>query len=207
MAQEITISNERLREVLDYNPETGDFIWLVKTADKVVVGTVAGGSGPNCHRTIMVEGNRIQAARLAWFWVYGVWPKTIRFKDKNPANCAISNLLNIAGPGEHVVRNLALKKFGLDVFAYQDKLIAQNGVCSICEQPERNTLRGKVRNLAVDHDHMTGETRDLLCSNCNLILGHAGDSEDILLKAIAYLRRHKKADTVVPLHLVKDEVS
>ena len=63
------------------------------------------------------------------------------------------------------------------------------------------------RLLAVDHDHATGANRDLLCSDCNQMIGFACDDEALLLKAVSYLRRHKKTDNVVPLHSVKGEAS
>ncbi|HDY87912.1 MAG TPA: hypothetical protein ENH82_07355, partial [bacterium] len=42
----------------------------------------------------------------------------------------------------------------------------QGGVCAICRKPERNC-----RPLAVDHSHVTGQVRSLLCVNCNTELG------------------------------------
>jgi hypothetical protein len=53
--------------------------------------------------------------------------------------------------------------------------------------------------LSVDHDHVTGAVRGLLCSNCNLVLGYACDDVTVLQKAIGYLRRHVGIDNVVPL--------
>ena len=43
-----------------------------------------------------------------------------------------------------------------------------------------------------DHSHKTNKVRDLLCSQCNLGLGHAKDSIDLLNKAIKYLEHHEK---------------
>ncbi len=66
---------------------------------------------------------------------------------------------------------------------YNALLKSQNGVCAICRQPEM--VEGK--SLAVDHDHMTGEIRGLLCNLCNRILGYAKDSVVTLSSAIDYL--------------------
>jgi hypothetical protein len=41
--------------------------------------------------------------------------------------------------------------------------------------------------LAVDHDHETGQVRALLCSTCNIMIGHAQDDVSILARAIQYL--------------------
>ena len=67
-------------------------------------------------------------------------------------------------------------------------LEAQGGVCAICEKPERSTSRyGRIKKLAVDHDHDTGAVRGLLCANCNKGIGNLGDDPDILIAGAAYL--------------------
>ncbi len=68
---------------------------------------------------------------------------------------------------------------------YQDVLASQEGRCALCfaHPYERD---GK--QLAVDHDHRTGQTRGLLCGPCNRRLGLAGDSVEQLLRDIRYLK-------------------
>ncbi len=80
------------------------------------------------------------------------------------------------------------KKFGLTLEAYTKILEAQNGVCAICRQPETATRNGRALNLAVDHDHVTGKIRGLLCGCCNTSLGGFKDNPLILSNAIAYLK-------------------
>jgi hypothetical protein len=67
---------------------------------------------------------------------------------------------------------------------------AQNGVCAICGKPETLTRNGKLVHLSVDHCHVTGKVRGLLCSEHNKMLGHAEDSVEVLAKAISYLTRY-----------------
>lgn len=49
------------------------------------------------------------------------------------------------------------------------------------------------RSLHIDHSHVTKKYRGLLCDSCNLGLGHFKDSPDILLRAIAYIRKFEAA--------------
>jgi hypothetical protein len=73
--------------------------------------------------------------------------------------------------------------YGIGIVEYEAMMVAQDGKCAICKQPPRGN-----RRLHVDHDHKTNQVRKLLCHYCNGILGHAGDSVEILEAAIAYLR-------------------
>ena len=77
--------------------------------------------------------------------------------------------------------------------AYADMADAQGHKCVICGNPETEIVQGKVKQLAVDHDHATGKVRELLCQACNKMLGHAKDDPIILARAIAYLAKHKDA--------------
>lgn len=66
-------------------------------------------------------------------------------------------------------------------------IIAQSGRCAICQRPETaaNTV------FHVDHNHVSGVVRGLLCSNCNTGLGLFADSSMRLEAAIAYLQEAK----------------
>ena len=88
-------------------------------------------------------------------------------------------------------RNIS-KNYGITMEQYLEMSLKQGGVCVICGQPESNTdgRNGKPRMLAVDHDHITGKVRGLLCSNHNTAIGLFGDDPEMLLKAATYLRHH-----------------
>jgi hypothetical protein len=66
----------------------------------------------------------------------------------------------------------------------------QNGLCAICQQPETDTLRGRLKPLSIDHCHHTNRVRELLCGKCNKALGLFKDNILILEAAIAYLKKH-----------------
>lgn len=76
------------------------------------------------------------------------------------------------------------RKYGITKDQYRSSYFAQGGKCAICRLPERterNTL------LAVDHDHVTGQFRGLLCSQCNRAIGLLQDDPEVLISALTYL--------------------
>ena len=68
------LTAERLRELLDYNPHTGEFVWRVSCRG-TKAGDIAGSSGSEGRRHIIIGYARFKAHRLAWLYVHGVWPK------------------------------------------------------------------------------------------------------------------------------------
>lgn len=80
------------------------------------------------------------------------------------------------------------RNYGITLEQYDEKLIQQNGQCSICGlTPEKN---GKA--LAVDHDHKTGKVRDLLCNNCNVAVGFLKEDISLCEKIRDYLLNQKE---------------
>jgi hypothetical protein len=75
------------------------------------------------------------------------------------------------------------RKYKLTMEQYQEMLEAQNSGCAIC-----GTLQSELdRTLAVDHDHLTGKIRGLLCSLCNSAIGSLKDSPKLCIVAANYL--------------------
>lgn len=85
------------------------------------------------------------------------------------------------------------RKYGITPDQYHDLFDKQSGVCAICGQPEVKMHRGALRHLSVDHDHITGTIRGLLCNACNSGLGQFRDDTDLLERAIAYLRMTRES--------------
>lgn len=85
-------------------------------------------------------------------------------------------------------------EYGIDSVTYDEMLKHQDNVCAICLQPETklHKVTGSLKRLAVDHCHVTGKVRGLLCFDCNSSLGKFKDSIDNLQRAIEYLNKNKE---------------
>jgi hypothetical protein len=67
---------ERLRELLNYDSETGTFTRKVKARGGryAWAGARVGYVRPDGYRAIRIDVTRYREHRLAWFYVHGVWP-------------------------------------------------------------------------------------------------------------------------------------
>lgn len=74
--------------------------------------------------------------------------------------------------------------YGITLEEYQDKLEKQGNGCAICGV---KIPGGNGKHFYVDHNHTTGQVRDLLCHNCNFVIGYAKEDIDILQAVIRYL--------------------
>ena len=77
--------------------------------------------------------------------------------------------------------------YGITVEQYNTMFSNQQGCCAICKKHQTNFKR----RLNVDHCHTSGKIRQLLCTNCNYLLGRAKDNVDILNESIQYLLKHQ----------------
>ena len=172
---------------------------------------------PRSYRYIKLDRD-IPAARLAWAIYYGAWPaEKILFVDKNPLNLRIDNLKaansllksydqNNAEERKSylkdhreafpdVWKNSYLKKrYDISLAEYTVMAVAQGNICAICKKPETEMRNGNVKALSVDHNHTTGENRELLCTACNKMIGLACEDVSILQNAINYLNKHTAND-------------
>jgi hypothetical protein len=75
---------------------------------------------------------------------------------------------------------------------YKQMAIEQDNKCAICKKPEnvKDHRTGKVRYLAVDHDHKTNKIRQLLCRRCNAGMGIFEDDTELLQTVVQYLQKH-----------------
>ena len=84
------------------------------------------------------------------------------------------------------------RTYGLTIEEYYKMSKLQNNVCAICKDPNCNIASRK--KLSIDHDHKTGNIRELLGSKCNTALGLVSDDITILENMIKYLHKHKSLD-------------
>jgi hypothetical protein len=80
------------------------------------------------------------------------------------------------------------RNYGIDLQDYNAILERQNGTCAICHKESDST--GKNSKLHVDHDHVTGKVRGLLCYRCNIAMGFLSDDPERIYMIMDYLSLH-----------------
>ena len=105
--------------------------------------------------------------------------------DSNKEACnEVKKAYEHSESGKSTKRNAQLKRrYGITLEDYDALFIKQGGCCAICGK----TPAEQGRILAVDHCHSTGKVRGLLCTVCNMGIGHLGDSASRVRKALEYL--------------------
>jgi len=68
------LTQERLKELLDYNPDTGIFIWKV-SGHGCETGDVAGSLNNRGYRQIGIDYKVYRASRLAWLYMESYFPE------------------------------------------------------------------------------------------------------------------------------------
>lgn len=79
-----------------------------------------------------------------------------------------------------------IKPYGLTLADYDRMLKEQNYGCAICGSEDNH---GRL-HFSIDHCHLTGKVRGLLCNLCNVGIGNLKDSIDLLEHAIEYLKKN-----------------
>jgi HNH endonuclease len=87
------LTRARLRELLHYDPESGEFRWRKRPRNSVHIGDVAGCITPAAYRRIRIRGRAYFAHQLAWFYMTGHWGQpSIDHRDGDPTNNRWGNL-------------------------------------------------------------------------------------------------------------------
>jgi hypothetical protein len=92
----IMISYQELRRQLHYDPETGVFIRIAQTDHKNCrLGKPLGWKQVNRYLMIVLGRRKYYAHRLAWFYMFGKWPREIDHIDRDRTNNRIANLREV----------------------------------------------------------------------------------------------------------------
>lgn len=94
------LTQERLKEILHYDPATGIFTWIVSPSKNVKSGSVPGtlykNHSGNEYLRVTIKRRHYRLHRLAWLYVYGDFPELIDHINGNGLDNRIENLRSVS---------------------------------------------------------------------------------------------------------------
>tara|TARA_R110000782_G_scaffold235628_1_gene321660 strand:+ start:173 stop:640 length:468 start_codon:yes stop_codon:yes gene_type:complete len=106
------ITQKKLKSILEYNKSTGVFLW--KKCRNRILGSVAGTIDNKGYRRIGINKSYKRAHALAWFYVYGEWPKSqLDHINRNRDDNRIDNLRDVTSQQNSRNRTPSINKFGV----------------------------------------------------------------------------------------------
>ena len=100
--------------------------------------------------------------------------------------CCIARVKATRDP-ERARDNHYRRTYGISLADFNRMVLEQGNKCACCDSDKPG---GKHNQWCVDHDHITGAVRQLLCKDCNIVLGLVEDSPEHLQRLIDYIIRH-----------------
>ena len=114
----VELTHARLCELLHFQHEDGTFIWKI-SYKKTRVGRLAGHQHGAGYWSITIDKKQYLAHRLAWFYVFGEWPKLVLDHiNRDRMDNRIKNLRSVSQ--KENLQNITLKK---------SNKTGANGVC------------------------------------------------------------------------------
>lgn len=116
------ITQERLKELLNYNQESGEFTWRDSVNSRAKSGSIAGTTTANGYRTIGIGGKKYASHRLAWVYMYGGTPiNQIDHINHNRCDNRICNLRDVTASQNSKNRENMTNKSGIMNVYWNDK--------------------------------------------------------------------------------------
>jgi hypothetical protein len=88
-------------------------------------------------------------------------------------------------------RARTLRSYGLTEADWQRLIVRQRDRCAICSTRKPG---GRGERWHIDHDHVTGQVRGLLCHRCNMGIGFFLDDAEIIKAAARYVTKHRQLE-------------
>jgi len=124
-----------------------------------------------------------------------------RYKERNLERVRLRQKLAYHANKDRHKGNALKRKYGMTLDDYEKMLQDQNGSCAICLVKVEDT---KKKYLCVDHNHLTGEVRSLLCDPCNSAIGFFKEDQEVILRAADYLKKFSATLTVFEERLSRE---
>ena len=94
------LTQERLKEILNYNELSGILIWKEVHYKGIEINNIAGTLHSSGYLIVNIDRIAYRAHRLIWFYVYGTWPiDKIDHKDSVKSNNILTNLRDVTSKG------------------------------------------------------------------------------------------------------------
>lgn len=128
------LTQDKLKEVLDYDPDTGIFKWKKYISSNASTGRIAGNQLPVGYISIQVSGTRYYAHRLAFLYMEGYFPENqVDHINKNKCDNSWNNL-----------REVSIQCNARNVGNHKDNTSGVKGVDFI---KARNKWRARITNM------------------------------------------------------------
>ena len=102
------------------------------------------------------------------------------------AKCSTNQSRDWYRKNPHVKKNAnLLREYGISLEQFENMKAKQHGKCAICQNEFKDSV-----DTCVDHNHTTGQVRELLCNHCNRAIGLFKESIAAVKSALLYLEKY-----------------